>query len=107
MLPTNVLSRIFSGEVYHTFIPQIAYAYQTFQRDIQYNTAVPYSGGAIQSLQFQIEWIYKSIYALAHYQLPQNISVPMGAPVVQTSEQLRFGYLIAPPKKKMEKTMRK
>jgi hypothetical protein len=101
-------NRVFSrGKSNHTFIPQIAYAFQTFQPDIQYHTAVPYSGGAIQSIQFQIEWIYKSIYALAQYQLPQNISVPMGAPVVQTSAQLRLGYLIASPKKEMEKTIRK
>jgi hypothetical protein len=74
---------------------------------MQYHTAVPYSGGAIQSIQFQVEWIYKSIYALAQYQIPQNISVPMGAPIVQTSAQLRLGYLIASPKKEMENTMSK
>lgn len=94
------INRAFNiGKSNHTFIPQIAYAFQHFQIDRQYNSKVPFSGGTIGSLKLQLEWIYKNIYASALYQIPQNVLVPKGAPVVQSSVQFKLGYLIPPLKK--------
>jgi hypothetical protein len=92
------LNYVFRNTANHLFVPQLAYVYQTFNKDIQHEILLNSTGSKAHLLNLQLEWIYTNFYANIQYLRPIATEIPNDAPNYLHSVNIKFGILI--PEKK-------
>lgn len=92
MLRTGIGKSFTAGK--SNFLPMIGYQFQTFSPDQSYGEFVTTTGGSIQAVFLQFEWVRKNLYGRFQANILVNQNFPEFSPQSSTPYILTVGWLI-------------